>query len=180
VPQVITLVLGGARSGKSAVAEGIVLDSKCSEPVTYVATATVDADDIGFAARVAEHRARRPPDWRTVELGRGGDLPGVLGSCVGPVIVDSVGTWVAGHQDFTVDMEPLIASLLARRAATVLVSDEVGLAVHPETEMGRSFRDSLGSVNVRLAQTAGDVLLVVAGRVLELPRDLPPSAASLK
>ncbi len=174
----ITLVLGGARSGKSAVAEAIVLASSCSEPITYLATATVDPDDDGFAARVAEHRARRPPDWRTVELGRGGDLAGVLCSCAGPVIVDSVGTWVAGHEGFNVDVEPLVAAVLARRATTVLVSDEVGWAVHPETEMGRAFRDALGSVNLCLAQAAADVLLVVAGRVLELPRSLPPPAGS--
>jgi len=171
---VITLVLGGARSGKSKVAESIVLRAGGRGPVTYVATAVEDRDDPEFAARIAEHRARRPPAWRTVELERGGNLAGLLGSSPGTAIVDSVGTWVAGHEDFAVDLDALIDALRARQATTVLVSDEVGWGVHPATETGRAFRDALGTVNLRLAEIAGDALLVVAGRVLRLPGTLSP------
>jgi adenosylcobinamide kinase/adenosylcobinamide-phosphate guanylyltransferase len=180
---VITLVLGGARSGKSEVAEGIV--SRSFEPgvplvpVTYIATAAdLGGDDPDFVTRIAAHRDRRPPDWRTVEVGLGGDLAGVLVTCPGPALVDSIGTWVAGHRDFAVELEPLIAALGARPAPTVLVSDEVGWGVHPETEAGRAFRDALGRVNFRLAEVAEQVVLVIAGRVLELPRALPPRPGS--
>ncbi len=177
----ITLVLGGARSGKSEVAEAIVLRASGagsdSRPVTYIATAAVavagEGSDADFAARIAAHRARRPSEWRTVEVDLGGDLASALTTCAGPVIVDSIGTWVAGHRDFAVDLQPLVAALGERKATTVLVSDEVGWGVHPETETGRLFRDALGAVNLRLAEVAGEALLVVAGRVLELPRAAP-------
>jgi adenosylcobinamide kinase/adenosylcobinamide-phosphate guanylyltransferase len=69
-----------------------------------------------------------------------------------------------------VKLEPLLATLGKRKRATVLVSDEVGWGVHPATEAGRAFRDALGAVNLTLAEVADEALLVVAGRVIELPR----------
>jgi len=157
---VITLVLGGARSGKSEVAESLV-----SGDVVYVATAIVtDAD---FAARVERHRNRRPSAWTTVESGP--DLAGaVLSGGERPVLVDSLGTWIAGVEGFEVDAAALVDALRARRAPTVVVSEEVGLGVHPETEVGRRWRDAVGEVNQAVAAVADDVLLVVAGRVLRL------------
>ena len=155
----ITLVLGGARSGKSAVAERLVGDGA----VTYVATA-VAAD---MPERVAAHRARRPPAWTTVETD---DLVGALDAAGGTLLVDSLTAWVARAPSFTVDTEALCRSLSARSGHTLLVSDEVGLGVHPSTEAGRLFRDALGLVNQAVAAVADEVLLVVAGRALHLDR----------
>jgi adenosyl cobinamide kinase/adenosyl cobinamide phosphate guanylyltransferase len=157
----VTLVLGGSRSGKSEVAEALV-----GEVAVYVATATV-GDDADLAARVARHVARRPPGWTTLEST---DLPTALRTHPdATVLVDSLGTWVAATHDFEPDVDGLVAALADRVGSVVLVSDEVGLGVHPETEVGRRFRDVLGTVNRRVAGVADRVLLVVAGRVLELP-----------
>jgi adenosyl cobinamide kinase/adenosyl cobinamide phosphate guanylyltransferase len=162
---VITLVLGGARSGKSTVAERLV--AQLAGPVTYVATAVLDPSDVDHAARVAVHRARRDPAWTTVETS---DLPGVLRSTAGAVLVDSLGTWVTADDDMAPDVDGLCAALCERDGDTVVVSEEVGLGVHPSSGVGRRFRDALGAVNVAVAEAADDVLLVVAGRVLPLER----------
>ena len=164
--QVITLVLGGARSGKSRFAEARAVATGGS--VTYVATATVfgDAD---FEARVAVHRARRPPTWATAEPGP--DLVACIGA-IDPestLLIDSLGTWVAGHHDFVVDTPALCAALEARRAPVIVVSEETGLGVHPSTAVGGRFRDALGSVNQAVSSVAGEAFLVVAGRALTLP-----------
>ena len=162
----IVLVLGGARSGKSEVAE--TLTAGLPGPVTYVATAV--AADAEMAERIALHRARRPADWSTVEVGPGGDLGQALRSLSGTVIVDSLGTWLAGMASFTVDGGRLCDEIAGRAGDTVVVSDEVGLGVHPSSEMGRQFRDQLGALNRLVAAAADDVRLVVAGRVLPLER----------
>ncbi len=163
----ISLVLGGARSGKSAVAERL-----CERPgaVTYVATAVVPEDDGDFVARVAAHRARRPPTWTTVEAGPAEVVDAVQQAAAGPVLVDSLTTWVAASADFAVDGDGLCAAMSQRTGDLVVVSDEVGLGVHPATEAGRRFRDSLGLLNQAVAEVADRVLLVVAGRVLPLER----------
>jgi adenosyl cobinamide kinase/adenosyl cobinamide phosphate guanylyltransferase len=163
----ITLVLGGTRSGKSEVAESLVAGT--SAPVTYVATGRAPgSDDEDMAARIAAHRARRPAGWATVEAGH--DLAGVLRNLAGPVLVDSLGTWVAGFEDLDPDVAPLCAALRDRDGDTVVVSEEVGLGVHAPTEAGRRFADTLGTVNRAVAGLADQVLLVVAGRVLPLDR----------
>jgi adenosyl cobinamide kinase/adenosyl cobinamide phosphate guanylyltransferase len=163
---VITLVLGGARSGKSAVAEARA--GRAGGPVTYVATATVDPADPDHVERVAAHRARRDPAWTTLEAPA--DLPGVLRSIAGTVLVDSLGTWVTATEEMEPDVAGLCAALDERAGDTVIVSEEVGLGVHPSSEIGRRFRDALGTVNAAVADVADDVLLVVAGRVLPLER----------
>ena len=163
----ITLVLGGARSGKSAVAEACA--SRAAPPVTYLATGVVTDDDM--AARIAVHQARRPPDWSTVEAPP--DLPGALRALDGTVLLDALGTWVAAAGPDLVDdaaVAGLCRALAERPGDTVVVSDEVGLGVHPSSEVGRRFRDVLGDVNQRVAAVADEVLLVVAGRVLPLGR----------
>jgi adenosylcobinamide kinase / adenosylcobinamide-phosphate guanylyltransferase len=169
----ITLVLGGTRSGKSEVAEALVADRP--GPVTYVATGQVTDDDM--AARIAAHRARRPAAWTTVEAGN--DLAGALTGLEGHVLVDSLGTWVAGHANLAPDAEELCAALRTRAVAgagdTVVVSEEVGLGVHPPTEVGRKFADALGELNRVVADEADRVLLVVAGRVLPLDRAIGPA-----
>jgi adenosylcobinamide kinase/adenosylcobinamide-phosphate guanylyltransferase len=160
---VIVLVLGGARSGKSAYAERRA--ASLPEPVSYVATACVDGD-ADLAARVHEHRARRPPSWSTIEAGP--DVPGVLHATRGTVVLDALGPWVAAAPAFDVDAAELRDALLARDGDTVVVSEEVGLGVHPSTAVGQQFRDALGELNQALAAVADEVLLVVAGRALRL------------
>jgi len=163
---VITLVLGGARSGKSALAEQLVLASEGR--VLYLATGTATDDDM--AERVDAHRERRSARFDTVEAGAA--LADALRDAPDrPALVDSLGTWVAGHHDFAIDLAALLDALRARDqrgAATVIVSDEVGLGVHPETALGCAFRDALGTANQAVAAVAAEVLLVVAGRVLPL------------
>ncbi len=165
----ITLVLGGARSGKSAVGERLA--AALGPDVTYVATAVVDPGDDEFARRIQQHRVRRPPSWTTIEAGA--DLPAILTALHGPALVDSLGTWVAACADPggpPADHDALCRALARRTGDTVVVSEEVGLGVHPSSEAGRHFREVLGTVNQAVADVAGDVLLVVAGRVLPLAR----------
>ena len=97
-----------------------------------------------------------------------GALPEALAATSGTVLVDSLGTWLAARPDFDADVEGLCAALRRRQGDTVVVSDEVGLGVHPSTEVGRRFRDALGAANRSVAAEADRVLLVVAGRALEL------------
>jgi len=160
---VITLVLGGARSGKSEVAERL---AGAHGPVTVVVTGV--ATDPDMAARIEAHRQRRPEGWPTVEAGA--DLPRALRRVEGPALVDSLGTWVSAFGDLAPPQADLLAALSDRQAATVVVSEEVGLGVHPEGEVGRRFRDVLGGLNQAVAGLADEVLLVVAGRVLPLDR----------
>ena len=166
----ITLVLGGARSGKSAMAERLV--AQLPPPVTYVATGVI-GDDADLARRVEVHRRRRPATWRTVEAGP--DLEGALAAAPGTVMVDSLGMWVAATWDSSsgrlkADLATLCQALESRSGDTVVVSDEVGLGVHPFSEAGRRFRDVLGVVNQAVAERSDRVLLVVAGRALPLDR----------
>jgi adenosyl cobinamide kinase/adenosyl cobinamide phosphate guanylyltransferase len=162
----ITLVLGGARSGKSAYAER--LTEALSGPVTYVATLHVGGD-ADLAERVARHRARRPAPWRTVEAGP--DLAAELRALEGSVLLDSLGPWVAAHAGSgSVDAAALCAALRERTGDTVVVSEEAGLGVHPSSASGREFRDVLGLLNQAVAEVADRAVLVVAGRVLPLEK----------
>ena len=168
------VVLGGARSGKSAEAEMRV----AAEPaVTYVATAAAPAPgaDPEWAMRIAAHRSRRPPWWRTVETT---DLPGVLRQARGTVLVDSVTAWLAAVMDEcgAWDGAAAPASRVGERIAElvgvwrqasaylVAVSDETGLGVVPETPAGRMFRDELGRLNQALAAESEELAVVVAGQ----------------
>jgi len=160
----ITLVLGGARSGKSAVAERLV--GRLSLPVTYVATGV--ASDSDMAARIQLHRERRPASWGLVEV-QGDELADALLATEGAVLLDALGTWVASLATFDATaVAALCRALVERDGDTVIVSDEVGLGVHPSTEVGRQFRDDLGRLNTVVADLADEVLLVIAGRVLPL------------
>jgi adenosylcobinamide kinase / adenosylcobinamide-phosphate guanylyltransferase len=168
---VTTLVLGGARSGKSAHAEALM-----PARATYVATARVDPTDDEWQARIATHVARRPPEWRTVEPP---DLPTYLTTAAGPVIVDDVATWLTGvmddHSAWDGDLDGvrrecdrLTEAVAACPAELVLVSAEVGLGVVPATRSGRLFRDQLGALNASLAERCASVVLLVAGIPLRL------------
>ena len=155
----VTLVLGGARSGKSAVAER----RAGSGAVTYVATGVADDDDM--RARIGAHRARRPSTWTTVETD---DLVAAIRDSSGRLLIDGLTTWVARAPGFSVDTAALCEVLAGHEGEVIVVSDEVGLGVHPSTEPDRRFRDALGLVNQAVADVADDVWLVVAGRVLRL------------
>lgn len=157
----VTLVLGGARSGKSAAAER----RAGSGPVTYLATGLSDPDDDDMADRIAAHRARRPSTWTTVECD---DLVAAIRDSSGSVLVDSVTAWVARADGFAVDSSSFCRALAEHAGDVIVVSDEVGLGVHPSSESGRLFRDALGLVNQAVAVIADDVLFVVAGRILRL------------
>jgi len=160
---VIALVLGGARSGKSAFAERLA--GALPAPVTYVATGTPSDEDM--AERIERHRARRPAGWRTEEVGAA--LVEGLDRVGGTVLVDSLGSWVAAC-DMAPDVEGLLSVLRGRAGDAVLVSEEVGLGVHPPTALGVRFRDAVGEANAAVAEVADDVRLVVAGRGLRLDR----------
>jgi adenosyl cobinamide kinase/adenosyl cobinamide phosphate guanylyltransferase len=167
----VTLVLGGTRSGKSGVAERLAGDAAGGGPVTYLATGT--PTDPSMEARIQAHRDRRPDSWPTVEAGPDTDLVTVVALVPGVVLLDSLGTWVAGTWDgaagdFAADGVALAAALAGREPPTVVVSEEVGLSIHPGTPVGRRFVDAIGEVNQAVAAVASRVVLVVAGRTLEL------------
>lgn len=160
----ITLVLGGARSGKSAYAEEMM--RRLPAPITYVATLQLGGDP-DLSGRVARHRQRRPASWRTVEAGL--DLAGAIEQVAGSILLDSLGPWVAAHGDVDlVDSAALCRALTARSGDTVIVTEEVGLGVHPTSQSGRHFRDALGGLNQAVAAVADEVLLIVVGRALRL------------
>lgn len=170
------LVTGGVRSGKSRHAEALMAGR---DRVTYVAAgAMATADDPDWAARVAEHQARRPDHWATRETL---DLPAAIG-VGGPVLVDCLGTWLTATVD-ALDgwaAEPAawrpeldrrldaLVSAVTEADDLVLVTNEVGLGVVPAHASGRLFRDLLGLVNQRVGAVCDEVHLVVAGRVLTL------------
>jgi adenosyl cobinamide kinase/adenosyl cobinamide phosphate guanylyltransferase len=168
----ITLVIGGARSGKSAIAEDLARRTGAS--VTYVATSAVGTDDSSMADRVAVHRGRRPAEWTTVEAG-GVDVAPIVERADGMVLLESLTSWVAGSPGFMVDTDALCAALGGTRADVVVVTDEVGFGVSPSTVAGNEFRDALGLVNAAVADVADEVLLIIAGRVLRLDRWAPRS-----
>jgi adenosylcobinamide kinase/adenosylcobinamide-phosphate guanylyltransferase len=171
-----TLVLGGARSGKSERAE---LRLAGEPDVTYVATGRSGTDDPEWAARVAAHRARRPAWWRTAETS---DLAGLLGTARGALLIDGLGTWLAAVLDecgaweggapardkVAARIAELVGAWRQTSAYVVAVSDETGLGVVPATPAGRLFRDELGRLNQALAAESEEAELVVAGRVLPL------------
>lgn len=165
----MTLVLGGTRSGKSRIAEQLAAELAGTVPLTYVATARVDPTDADHVARIDAHRLRRPRWWVTVECPDPLTLPGQLAAIDGPVLLDSLGTWVAAHPDLHVDAAALLAAVARRNHPTVVVSEEVGWSLHAPTDVGRRFVDAVGLLNQEVAAVADPVLLVVAGRVLELP-----------
>lgn len=169
----LTLLIGGARSGKSGLAVEIGhRHHAAGVAVTYVATAPiVDAD---MADRVERHRDERPPEWSTVE--EEVDLAGAIAQIEsGLVIVDCLTLWTSNlmWRDQTDDTirarsADAVAAALAREDPTVVITNEVGLGVHPETDLGRRYRDVLGWVNQSWAQAADPALMLVAGQAIQL------------
>ena len=160
----ITLITGGVRSGKSTLAERMAAER--GSAVTYFATAEVFDPDMEERIRV--HRDRRPSSWETREVGA--ELAGALETCEGLALVECLGTWLARFPRFDPDVDRLIAVMTSRPGDTIVVTNEVGMGVHPYTDVGRAFRDALGNLNRAVADRADEVLLVVSGRVLRLDR----------
>jgi adenosylcobinamide kinase/adenosylcobinamide-phosphate guanylyltransferase len=163
------LVLGGVRAGKSAWA--VARARALGDRVAVVATA--EALDDEMAARIALHRAARPPGWATVEapLALADALDDLAGK-VDVVVLDCLNVWVANllgrtpslpDEVFLAEAARLADVLGRRRFHVVVVSNEVGWGVHPETAIGRRFRDLLGLVNQAVARVADEVVLLVAG-----------------
>jgi adenosylcobinamide kinase/adenosylcobinamide-phosphate guanylyltransferase len=170
-----TLVLGGARSGKSRYAESLFA---AAEHVTYVATAPPRPGDDEWAGRVADHRARRPAHWTTVEsaditalllsAGRGETL---LVDCLTlwlTGVMDDAGAWDGDLSLVDKQIDLLLDAWKMTQAQVVAVSNEVGQGVVPATRSGRLFRDAQGRLNAALAQRSDDVVFMVAGRPVPL------------
>ena len=161
-----TLVLGGARSGKSAHAEALF-------PQGGLYLATGEARDDEMARRIRHHRDRRGPAWTTVEEPL--DLAAALGRAVAggqPVLIDCLTLWIANLMEAGRDVDAATAQLCGLLAVppkrVVLVSNEVGLGLVPETPLGRAFRDHQGRVNQRVAAVCRRVVFVAAGLPLIL------------
>jgi len=182
----LTLVLGGARSGKSDFATALAR-SLGGERVLFVATA--EAGDEEMARRIALHRARRPAGWTTLEVPRGlaeALRPHLEG--VGAVLVDCITILVSnlllplgpepdphlGERTVEGEIEGLLALVQEAPAPFVVVSNEVGLGLVPETPLGRLYRDLLGQANRALARSARRVYLLVAGLALEVKGQAMP------
>jgi len=167
----LTFLLGGARSGKSTLA--VELARTWAGPVTFIATGEPRDDEM--AERIRAHQSERPAEWRTVEAPL--DLRKALDLVAdeAAVVLDCLSLWVAnllerGDAAEEIELESRAVSALAaaRRSLTVAVSNEVGLGVVPNTELGRRYRDVLGRVNAAWAADAEHAAFVVAGRSLRL------------
>ena len=160
----VTLVLGGARSGKSRFAESLVQEGGAQ--CVYVATAEFVDDEM--AGRIEAHRARRGASWRTVEapieLARAIGRESTPQSCL---LADCLTVWIGNlmHHGRDVDAarQSLLESLAAAPGPVVLVANEVGLGIVPDNAMARAFRDHAGRLNQAIAELAGRVYLVTAG-----------------
>ena len=169
------LITGGARSGKSTLAERKALQS-CGRAV-YIATARVHAGDSEMAARIADHRSRRPPEvWTDVEAPT--DLAGALHASDGevPRLVDCLTLWLSNlmldEADWRAETDTLLSTLSAQSAPVVLVSNEVGAGIVPENDLARAFRDAAGRLNQAVAAACDEVWLAVAGHPVKVkPND---------
>ena len=169
--QGFTLLVGGARSGKSDLAVG--LGTAWAGTVTFVATA--EAGDEDMARRIARHREDRPDSWELVEAPAFSASDLLVIDADALVIVDCITMLTTNlllaespEAEIEASLAQLAEAAASRSAPTLMISNEVGLGVHPPTEIGRQFRDLLGRINKQLAASATDALLIVAGRALPL------------
>ncbi|MGY3439310.1 MULTISPECIES: bifunctional adenosylcobinamide kinase/adenosylcobinamide-phosphate guanylyltransferase [unclassified Marinovum] len=162
------IVTGGARSGKSSFAEGLVL-SMPGQPV-YIATA--EAGDGEMAARIARHQAGRGAKWHTVEAPH--DLVAALEQSDGggPRLVDCLTLWLSNlmlaGSDWQAEADRLVAALQRQTAPVVLVTNEVGLSIVPENALARAFRDAAGLLGQQVAAACDEAWLVALGCPMQL------------
>ncbi|MBV9863694.1 MAG: bifunctional adenosylcobinamide kinase/adenosylcobinamide-phosphate guanylyltransferase [Alphaproteobacteria bacterium] len=170
----VTLILGGARSGKSRYAE--CLAEAAAPAGTYCATA--EAGDAEMAARIAAHRARRGPFWRTVEAPLA--VPQTIAMEARrhrPLLVECLTLWLSNlllaDRDIAAETDALCRELRRVEGPVILVANEVGLGLVPETPLGRRFRDEAGHLNQEVAAVADRVVFIAAGLPLMLKGDRP-------
>jgi len=174
----VTLVLGGARSGKSTHAEKLAtgtLFGGVARPAVYIATA--QAGDVEMATRIMAHRTRRGAAWTTIEeplkLAEALEAAARHGQ---PVLVDCLTLWLSNLMHAGADLDEatddVVRTLDGLRPPALFVSNEVGLGLVPETPLGRAFRDAQGRLNMRMAERADRVILMAAGLPL-LMKDRP-------
>jgi adenosylcobinamide kinase / adenosylcobinamide-phosphate guanylyltransferase len=179
IPDRRILITGGVRSGKSRYAETLLTDLA---EVTYVASGPVPdpAADAEWAARIADHRVRRPAHWSTVETT---DVVGALHSVSGPILIDCLGTWLTAvidqlgtwdepltswQSDFQDQVDNLVTAWRARRGLAIAVTNEVGWGLVSQYRSGRVFTELLGLLNQEMAAASDEVIMIVAGRALRL------------
>lgn len=164
----LTLVLGGARSGKSRYAEGLLT----ALPSPWIYLATAEARDAEMAERIAAHRTQRGTGWQTIEAPHDLALRLEAAPAGVPVLVDCLTLWLSNRMLADADVDAEIdhfEEVLDRRAGTVvLVSNEVGFSIVPDNALARRFRDLQGRLNQRIATRADRVVLIVAGLPLIL------------
>lgn len=169
----LTLVVGGARSGKSAFAERLVTQSR--RPRRYIATA--EAWDDEMRDRIARHRQDRGTAWTTVEAPL--DLAAALAAATADeaVLVDCATLWLTNHlladHDLGAETARLLAALADCPAPVVIVTNETGWGIVPENALARRFRDEQGRLNQRLAAQSGLAVTVIAGLPMVLKGQLP-------
>ena len=168
----MTLVLGGARSGKSAYAEGLIE----AAPAPWLYLATAQAFDDEMRARIALHRDRRSAEWITRDSPI--ELPEAVAAATGPVLVDCLTLWMTNLILSEAKVPDAVAALLTACATSpgplVLVGNEVGLGIVPDNALARRFRDEAGRLHQRLAAQADRVIFMVAG----LPMTVKPPAGA--
>jgi len=165
----VTLLLGGARSGKSRRALELAADA---EHVCYIATARENAGDAEWMQRITTHRRERPVHWRTLEVPLALDraLNSVPASMV--VIIDCMTLWLTNlvleGQNVSAASKHLLQALANFQGSAILISNETGMGIVPQYPLGREFRDAQGKLNQQLAAMADHVELMVAGLPLVL------------
>ena len=173
----VTLILGGARSGKSRVAEALIEErlGVLYTASTYIATA--EALDAEMAERIAKHRSRRGPLWHTVEAPI--DIADALGPNTGPerpVLIDCLTLWLSNIMQVDRDIErettKMLSALHSAMGPVLLIANEVGFGIVPENALARRFRDEAGLLNQAVAEVADRVILVAAGLPLVLKGDM--------
>lgn len=169
----LSLVIGGVKSGKSEWAE--LLAHQSHQPVVYIATALVDPHDLDWQGRIQQHQQRRPPAWQTWEVPL--LLPEVLANSTLDkehfFLIDSLGTWVANllaqpDTDWQTSSHKLLTALCEHQGTIAIVAEAVGWGVVPASPAGRTFRDRLGYLTRQIATIADRTYLVVAGYALPL------------